>query len=79
MPMEIQRSPVTIEPVLEDFPRLRNAIDDVLIPFARNIDKIEHSDWADAHPETLYVLTDLINDQVPLPVNRAGNRILFTR
>jgi hypothetical protein len=79
MLMEAQRAHVTIEPLLEYFFMLRNAIDDILIPVVRNIDKIGQFDWADAHPEALYVLADLIIDQVPFLVNRAGKRILFIR
>jgi hypothetical protein len=49
---------------------LRNATKDVPIAFVWNMDGIDHSDWADAHPENVYVPIDFSADQVPVLVSR---------
>jgi hypothetical protein len=66
---------VTAEALMEHFLMLRNAIDDVPLPLLWNMDEIGHSDWTDAHLETVCAPTDLTADQVPVPANRTGKRI----
>jgi hypothetical protein len=39
------------------------------------MDEIDHSEWDEFHLESVYVLVDLTVDQVPIPVDRAGQRI----
>jgi hypothetical protein len=56
---------------------LRNAPEDDPTAFIWNMDEKGHSDWADAHPETVYVPTDFSADQAPVPVSRAGKRIIL--
>lgn len=60
---------------MEYFVALRNAIDGVPTSFVWNMDEIGHSDWADAHPETVYVPGDFPTAHVPVPVPRTGKRI----
>jgi hypothetical protein len=75
IPMEAQRVHVTPQALMEYFPIQRNTIDGVPIPFIWNMDEIGHFEWADSHPETVYVPSDSTVGQVPIPVDRAGERI----
>jgi hypothetical protein len=61
--------------IIKYFWTLRNTIDNGPAGFVWNMDEIDHSNWADAHPETVYLPGDFPADQVLIPVNRAGKRI----
>jgi hypothetical protein len=54
---------------------LCDTIDGVLIPFLRNMDEIDHSEWADSRSEAVCVPGDLTVDQIAIPVDRAGKHI----
>jgi hypothetical protein len=56
---------------MEYFLILRDAIDNIPITFNWNMDGIGDSDWAIAHPETVYVPRGIAGDQVPITVNHA--------
>jgi hypothetical protein len=55
IPMEAQRVHVSPQALMESFLVLRNNTDGVRIPFIWNTGEIDHSEWADSHPETGYV------------------------
>jgi hypothetical protein len=75
VPMEMQRVHVTVEALMEYFSTLPKAIDDLPTAFIWNMDEIGHSDWADAHADTMFVPSDFESDSVPIPLNRTGERI----
>jgi transposase len=54
-PMETQRVHVTADETIEHLWKLQNTINNEPAGFVWNMDEIGHSDWADAHPETVYV------------------------
>jgi hypothetical protein len=60
--METQRVQATTEAHMEYFLILPDAVDNIPIMFIWNMDEISHSDWPDAHPETVSVPGDRAAD-----------------
>jgi hypothetical protein len=76
-PMEIQRTQVSPEALIEYFDNRQRILSGVRSVFVWNMDEIGHADWPDTHSNIVYVPHDYLHATVPIGVNRMEKRIII--